>query len=633
MNFFRLYLKNLLCRKQVKGFTLTELLVAIAISGLVLSGLGAGLVAVLNSNKDSTVKTDVKNQLNRAIDYINDDIARSRVAGASTPVRDTLILNYFTTEAPTVSNTIEYQLTASTDTDPWLGPNILRRRVNGGDWQVLVDGLTENNVSSELTCNDPNGLIGSGGFQACIETGTATNGTAVYRVRVGLFGELFDTEGTDTSSETLSVLVDTIARSITPTVSPPNINLVDPVDLTPELSWPAINGADNYRIYSCTTTDVTCTPIPGTDPQDGSDISGAPTGMITHQTVTAAADGERVCFTGVSISSGTQSVTGNVACTILNPTAVPTAISSSDLVVTPDIVPEVSWSRDTSAVDYYLYRCPTLDPSSPCTITVTDPTTDPNVVLSFRAPTDTAFDANIPWNETQDPPANQAFCYGVVAGNEEGYSTAASGNISPVKCGALNVGETVDSTWDIQFISFDTTVTNPQGVTWTNASPDAIKYQIRKCEIESNSSCNPETDGDLVLNGNPSPLSFNEGFEPDPGKKFCYQVRAIGVAGRVSPYSSPEQCGAAAPPLCTLDLNALGRGAVVAPKSTSTLDQRNDLIEIVTNAGFAVPTTVNNSPVFAPFLDQVSADGIVQGGQDSVDLSCDTVIKFEGYWP
>ena len=75
------FLKLLVSRKKTKGFTLIELLVAVFMSGIVMVGLGAAMMAILNSNKVASAKTDVKNQINRAVDYINEDIKAARFAG------------------------------------------------------------------------------------------------------------------------------------------------------------------------------------------------------------------------------------------------------------------------------------------------------------------------------------------------------------------------------------------------------------------------------------------------------------------------------------------------------------------------------------------------------------------------
>ena len=100
MNITKAYWSSLLIKKNSKGFTLIELLVAVVMSGIVMAGLGAGMMAVLNSSKKTNAKTDVKNQLNRAVEYINEDIKRSRVAGISSinepsNKNNAVVLTYF----------------------------------------------------------------------------------------------------------------------------------------------------------------------------------------------------------------------------------------------------------------------------------------------------------------------------------------------------------------------------------------------------------------------------------------------------------------------------------------------------------------------------------------------------------
>jgi prepilin-type N-terminal cleavage/methylation domain-containing protein len=61
-----------------KGFTLVELLVAIAITGLVISLAGSGLFALMNANHRSQIETADRLELEQALAFMTDEIKMSR---------------------------------------------------------------------------------------------------------------------------------------------------------------------------------------------------------------------------------------------------------------------------------------------------------------------------------------------------------------------------------------------------------------------------------------------------------------------------------------------------------------------------------------------------------------------------
>lgn len=56
------------------GFTLVELLVAVAITGIVISVSGFGLVNILQANKRAEAATERRTELNRALDFIAEEV-------------------------------------------------------------------------------------------------------------------------------------------------------------------------------------------------------------------------------------------------------------------------------------------------------------------------------------------------------------------------------------------------------------------------------------------------------------------------------------------------------------------------------------------------------------------------------
>jgi len=60
--------------QNYSGFTLVELLVAIAITGIVIGASGFGLVSILQANKRAEAATERRTELNRALDFISEEV-------------------------------------------------------------------------------------------------------------------------------------------------------------------------------------------------------------------------------------------------------------------------------------------------------------------------------------------------------------------------------------------------------------------------------------------------------------------------------------------------------------------------------------------------------------------------------
>jgi prepilin-type N-terminal cleavage/methylation domain-containing protein len=67
------------------GFTLIELLIAIALTTIIVLGIGIGLVNILQANERTEAETASRNNLNRALDFISDDIRTAINASSSAP--------------------------------------------------------------------------------------------------------------------------------------------------------------------------------------------------------------------------------------------------------------------------------------------------------------------------------------------------------------------------------------------------------------------------------------------------------------------------------------------------------------------------------------------------------------------
>jgi type II secretory pathway pseudopilin PulG len=162
----------------VSGFTLTELLGAIIVGGLILSVAGAGLGAILNASRQADVKNTRRQELSRALAYMNTEIKEGRTVtsvdvGGSDANCDTAIADTGSQclKITKPSETIYYGFKdISGGTQEWFKPGIVKIRkvaattVDG----VLVDGLIASNPSSLPACSTT--LKGLGGFRFCLGT-------------------------------------------------------------------------------------------------------------------------------------------------------------------------------------------------------------------------------------------------------------------------------------------------------------------------------------------------------------------------------------------------------------------------------------------------------------------------------
>jgi prepilin-type N-terminal cleavage/methylation domain-containing protein len=75
-----------------EGFTLIELLIATSIMSIVVTFAGFGVVAMLQQNKTSASETDRRANLNRALDYIANEVRMAKSIKTSASSSDNLIL-------------------------------------------------------------------------------------------------------------------------------------------------------------------------------------------------------------------------------------------------------------------------------------------------------------------------------------------------------------------------------------------------------------------------------------------------------------------------------------------------------------------------------------------------------------
>lgn len=241
-------LLNRVSKKQSlsTGFTLVELLVAIVITSIVLTITGFGVAALTNRNIRERAETERRVELNRALDFIADEVRQARpiTTGASAnldkiapgfnPADKTPVL---TLQIPGISQRIIYYTTSSNP--PWLGPKVIYRwgphlgndgrytnasndppstcnsysTCNPSNWQgrALIDLILDStpspnpNCATDWTANPT--VSNRQGFYTCIDpTGTITE--------IHLRGKLID--GNGNSREPLEVSSKVTARPYNP---------------------------------------------------------------------------------------------------------------------------------------------------------------------------------------------------------------------------------------------------------------------------------------------------------------------------------------------------------------------------------------------------------------------------------
>jgi prepilin-type N-terminal cleavage/methylation domain-containing protein len=125
-----------------RGFTLVELLLALVITGLVITLAGSGLYALMTANNRSQAETMDRLELERALGFMTDEIKMSQqiqtnipipassipgfqAASGSSNVQAILVLNPATNSR--LTNPIVYYLADPPNSSVWLGPRVIYR--------------------------------------------------------------------------------------------------------------------------------------------------------------------------------------------------------------------------------------------------------------------------------------------------------------------------------------------------------------------------------------------------------------------------------------------------------------------------------------------------------------------------
>jgi hypothetical protein len=191
-------------QQKFTGYTLPEILLGASISFVVIGAAGWGLINMLQGNKTSSVQAESRTEVNRALEFISDEVKKAEAietdptanvpAGLTIPTggQAILALDLPNMGQANTDNRVIYYVRSKPD-DKWLGPRVIYRygppldnngNYTNGTWvnQPLVDRVDD----QTLTPSPCTGTAISGtGFAACVNNNKKT--AQVYIS--GVFGD------------------------------------------------------------------------------------------------------------------------------------------------------------------------------------------------------------------------------------------------------------------------------------------------------------------------------------------------------------------------------------------------------------------------------------------------------------
>lgn len=199
MKFYSRKIKNLVSDVDTnKGFTLIEVLMAAAIMSIVVSLAGTAFVGLLQQNQKAKAESDRRTNLNRALDYIANDIRMARTiestAGLTLPSGATGVLRLtIPNQDPAVSTPYNVIYYISNSLTGWESPRSIMRFQSSNNTTTTVPDPTANNLlvdgieaPSSFSC--PSGTqSGGSGFYACI---SSTAPSANKSAELFLYGKI-----------------------------------------------------------------------------------------------------------------------------------------------------------------------------------------------------------------------------------------------------------------------------------------------------------------------------------------------------------------------------------------------------------------------------------------------------------
>ena len=203
------------------GFTLTELLLAMVMTSMIVTLAGGGLFAIMRANNKAEDETLRRIELNRAIDFISDEVRMSKsinlnansglpanfspASGASSP-KPVLVLNLPASTG--VTTPIIYYVASPTNSSPWSGPKAVYRwgpplLINGQysttppQNEVLIDFIADSTPTPNCPSPYTPTNTSATGFYVCVDStgraaqlhlhGKLTNSSQHYPINTTVF--------------------------------------------------------------------------------------------------------------------------------------------------------------------------------------------------------------------------------------------------------------------------------------------------------------------------------------------------------------------------------------------------------------------------------------------------------------
>lgn len=233
------------------GFTLIELLIAMSLTLIVVSLAGAGLVTMMQSNSKAETETLRRTELNRALDFIADEvrmanaitlntstaIVPSQFSPSSSDVQTVTVQRILMLQITGVPQPVIYYIASPAATTPWLGPKVIYRwgpsfDIHGNytnattplNWtyEPLVDLVVNSTPSPNPNCPtltptptgwSSNPAVAKQGFYSCVDS-------AGRITEIHLLGKLIDAYGTSIGPYEVSTSVFARSATLSPSPSP-----------------------------------------------------------------------------------------------------------------------------------------------------------------------------------------------------------------------------------------------------------------------------------------------------------------------------------------------------------------------------------------------------------------------------